>query len=145
MFCDRAGIVVLKRLKDALADGDTIHAVVRGSAKNSNGARPASFLAPSVAGQAEVIALAQARAGVPVEEIGYIEAHGTGTPVGDPIEIEALCQVFETKTGKKHFCYIGSIKGNIGHPTNAAGVAGFIKAAWFLSGKRFPPRFISRT
>ena len=139
MFCDGAGIVVLKRLKDALADGDTIHAVIRGSAKNSNGARPASFLAPSVEGQAEVIAMAQARAGVPVESIGYIEAHGTGTPVGDPIELEALRKVFEAKTGKKQFCYVGSIKGNIGHPTNAAGVAGVIKAAMVLQREQIPP------
>ncbi len=139
MFCDGAGIVVLKRLKDALADGDSIHAVIRGSAKNSNGARPASFLAPSVEGQAEVIAMAQARAGVPIESIGYIEAHGTGTPVGDPIEIEALRKVFEAKTGKKQFCYVGSIKGNIGHPTNAAGVAGVIKAAMVLQREQIPP------
>ena len=139
MFCDGAGIVVLKRLRDAVADGDTIHAVVRGSAKNSNGARPASFLAPSVEGQAEAIALAQARAGVPVETIGYIEAHGTGTPVGDPMEMEALRKVFEAKTGKKQFCYVGSIKGNIGHPTNAAGVAGLIKAAMVLEREQIPP------
>jgi len=139
MFCDGAGIVVLKRLADALADGDTIYAVVRGSAKNNNGARPASFLAPSVEGQAEVIAMAQARANVPVETIGYVEAHGTGTPVGDPIEFDALCKVFEAKTGRKQFCYLGSIKGNIGHPTNAAGVAGFVKAALVLHREEIPP------
>jgi amino acid adenylation domain-containing protein len=139
MFCDGAGIVVLKRLADALADGDTIYAVVRGSAKNNNGARPASFLAPSVEGQAEVIAMAQARANVPVETIGYIEAHGTGTPVGDPIEFDALCKVFEAKTDRKQFCYIGSIKGNVGHPTNAAGVAGFINAALVLHREEIPP------
>jgi 3-oxoacyl-(acyl-carrier-protein) synthase/acyl carrier protein len=94
MFCDGAGIVVLKRLADALASGDTIYAVLRGTGKNNNGARPASFLAPSVDGQAEAIAMAQARANVPIETIRYIEAHGTGTPVGDPIEIEALSRVF---------------------------------------------------
>jgi amino acid adenylation domain-containing protein len=138
MFCDGAGIVVLKRLADALADGDTIYAVLRGSGKNNNGARPASFLAPSVSGQAEVIAMAQARANVPIETIRYIEAHGTGTPVGDPIEIEALCKVFESKTDRKQFCYIGSIKGNIGHPTNAAGVAGLIKAAMVLHREQIP-------
>ncbi len=139
MFCDGAGVVVLKRLADALADGDTIYAVVRGSAKNNNGARPASFLAPSVEGQAEVIAMAQARANVPVESIGYIEAHGTGTPVGDPIEFEALCKVFEAKTDRKQFCYVGSIKGNVGHPTNAAGVAGLISAALVLHREEIPP------
>ena len=139
MFCDGAGVVVLKRLADALADGDTIYAVIRGTGKNNNGARSASFLAPSVDGQAEAIAMAQANAHVPLETIGYIEAHGTGTPVGDPIEIEALRKVFESKTDKKHFCYVGSIKGNIGHPTNAAGVAGFIKAALVLYNEKIPP------
>ena len=139
MFCDGAGLVVLKRLADALADGDTIYAVVRGSAKNNNGARPASFLAPNVDGQAEVIAMAQARANVPVETIRYIEAHGTGTPLGDPIEFEALSKIFESKTSRKQFCYLGSIKGNVGHPTNAAGVAGFIKAALVLHREEIPP------
>ncbi|MGB9490332.1 MAG: amino acid adenylation domain-containing protein [Terriglobales bacterium] len=139
MFCDGAGVVVLKRLADALTDGDTIYAVIRGSGKNNNGARPASFLAPSVEGQAEAIALAQATADVPVETIGYIEAHGTGTPVGDPIEFEALRSVFESQTDKKQFCYVGSIKGNIGHPTNAAGVAGLIKAALVLHREQIPP------
>ena len=139
MFCDGAGVVVLKRFADALADGDTIYAVIRGTGKNNNGARPASFLAPSVDGQAEAIALAQSNANVPLETIRYIEAHGTGTPVGDPIEFEALRKVFECKTGKKQFCYIGSIKGNIGHPTNAAGVAGLIKTALVLHHEQIPP------
>ncbi len=138
MFCDGAGVVVLKRLADAVAAGDTVYAVLKGSGKNNNGARPASFLAPSVDGQAEAIAIAQARANVDVETIRYIEAHGTGTPLGDPIEIEALCRVFEKKTARKQFCYIGSIKGNIGHPTNAAGVAGLIKAALVLHREQIP-------
>jgi len=145
MFCDGAGIVVLKRLSDALADGDTIYCLVRGSGKNNNGSRPASFLAPSMEGQAEVIAIAQADANVPVESIGYIEAHGTGTPVGDPIEFEALRNVFERKTRKKQFCYIGSIKGNIGHPTNAAGIVGFIKAAFVLHHEAIPPTLHFKT
>ncbi len=139
MFCDGAGVVVLKRLADALTDRDTIYAVIRGTGKNNNGARPASFLAPSVDGQAEAIALAQANANVPVETIRYIEAHGTGTPVGDPIEFDALRKVFDSKTTRKHFCYVGSIKGNIGHPTNAAGVAGLIKAALVLHHEQIPP------
>jgi amino acid adenylation domain-containing protein len=139
MFCDGAGVVMLKRLADALTDGDTIYALIRGSGKNNNGARPASFLAPSVDGQADAIALAQSNANIPVETIRYIEAHGTGTPVGDPIEFEALRKVFESKTAKKQFCYIGSIKGNIGHPTNAAGVAGLIKAALVLHHEQIPP------
>ena len=145
MFCDGAGVVVLKRLADALADGDKIYCLVRGSGKNNNGARPASFLAPSMEGQAEVIAIAQADANVPVETIRYIEAHGTGTPVGDPIEFEALRAVFERKTDKKQFCHIGSIKGNIGHPTNAAGVVGFIKAALVLYHEEIPPTLHFKT
>ncbi|HEV2205771.1 MAG TPA: amino acid adenylation domain-containing protein [Candidatus Acidoferrales bacterium] len=139
MFCDGAGIVVLKRLADALADGDRIYAVLCGSAKNNNGARPASFLAPSVEGQADVISMAQERAGIPVETIRYIEAHGTGTPVGDPIEFEALCKAFRARTDRRQFCYVGSIKGNIGHPTNAAGVAGLIKTALVLDEEEIPP------
>ena len=138
MFCDGAGIVVLKRLDDAVAAGDTIHAIICGTAKNNNGARTASFLAPSVEGQAEVIAMALANAAVPIETIGFIEAHGTGTPVGDPIEIESLSRVFNAKTEKRHFCYLGSIKGNIGHPTNAAGIAGLIKAALVLEREEIP-------
>ncbi|MGO9368192.1 MAG: amino acid adenylation domain-containing protein, partial [Terriglobales bacterium] len=145
MFCDGAGVVILKRLADALADGDTIYALIRGTGKNNNGARPASFLAPSVDGQAEAIALAQSNANVPVETIRYIEAHGTGTPVGDPIEFEALRKVFESKTNKKQFCHIGSIKGNIGHPTNAAGVAGLIKAALVLHHEQIPPTLHFKT
>src|SRR5208283_1267413 len=130
---------------DAIADGDTIYALIRGTGKNNNGARPASFLAPSVDGQADAIALAQSNANIPVDTIGYIEAHGTGTPVGDPIEFEALRKVFESKTGKKQFCYIGSIKGNIGHPTNAAGVAGLIKAALVLHHEQIPPTLHFKT
>jgi len=145
MFCDGAGVVVLKRLADALDDGDTIYAVIRGTGKNNNGARPASFLAPSVEGQAEAIAIAQANADVPIESICYIEAHGTGTPVGDPIEFEALRKVFESKTDKKQFCYIGSIKGNIGHSTNAAGVVGLIKAALVLYREEIPPTLHFKT
>jgi amino acid adenylation domain-containing protein len=145
MFCDGAGVVVLKRLADAQADGDTIYCLIRGTGKNNNGSRPASFLAPSMEGQAEAIAIAQADADIPVESIRYIEAHGTGTPVGDPIELEALCRVFESKTDKKRFCYIGSIKGNIGHPTNAAGIVGFMKAALVLHHEVIPPTLHYRT
>jgi amino acid adenylation domain-containing protein len=145
MFCDGAGVVVLKRLADAMADGDMIYSVIRGTGKNNNGARPASFLAPSVDGQADAVALAQANANVPIESIRYIEAHGTGTPVGDPIEFEALRKVFESKTAKKQFCYIGSIKGNIGHSTNAAGVAGLIKASLVLHHEEIPPTLHFKT
>ncbi len=138
MFCDGAGIVVLRRLEDAIAAGDRIYAVVRGVAKNNDGANKVSFLAPSVEGQAQVIALAQAQADVPAETISYIEAHGTGTPLGDPIEIEALTKAFRATTDKTQFCRIGSIKGNIGHPTIASGVAGFIKASLSLYHETIP-------
>jgi amino acid adenylation domain-containing protein len=138
MFCDGAGIVVLRRLEDALAAGDRIYAVIRGIAKNNDGANKVSFLAPSVEGQAKVIALAQAQANVPAETISYVEAHGTGTPLGDPIEIEALTRAFRATTDKKGFCGIGSVKGNIGHPTIASGVAGLIKASLALYHETIP-------
>ncbi len=138
MFCDGAGVVVLRRLEDAIAAGDHIYAVLLGSAKNNDGSNKVSFLAPSVEGQSRVIALAQAQANVLAETISYVEAHGTGTPVGDPIEVEALTRAFRATTNKKQFCYLGSIKGNIGHPTNAAGVAGFIKASLALHHETIP-------
>ncbi|MFC1570056.1 type I polyketide synthase, partial [bacterium] len=138
LFNDGAGIVILKRLSDALKDGDQIWAVVRGSAKNNDGANKVSFLAPSVEGQAQVIAMAQAQANILPEDISYIEAHGTGTPMGDPIEIEALTKVFRYFTEKNQFCYLGSIKGNIGHPTIASGVAGLIKTVLCLYHEKIP-------
>lgn len=139
LFNDGAGVVVLRRLADALSAGDTIYAVIRGSAKNNDGARKASFLAPSVEGQATVVALAQSRANIHPDTISYIEAHGTGTPIGDPIEVEALCRAFRARTEKTQFCWLGSIKGNIGHPTIASGVAGFIKACLALYHEKIPP------
>jgi amino acid adenylation domain len=138
MFCDGAGIVVLRRLEDAIAAGDRIYAVIRGIAKNNDGADKVSFLAPSVEGQAQVIALAQAQANVLAESISYVEAHGTGTPLGDPIEVEALTKAFRATTDKTQFCHLGSIKGNIGHPTIASGVAGFIKASLALYHEVIP-------
>lgn len=138
LFNDGAGVVVLKRLSDALTNGDRIYAIIRGAAKNNDGANKVSFLAPSVVGQAKVISLAQAQANVKPEDISYIEAHGTGTPLGDPIEIEALTEVFRAQTKKKQFCLIGCIKGHIGHPTIASGVAGLIKAALCLYNEQIP-------
>lgn len=134
-----SGVVVLKRLEDALADGDTIHAVIKGSAINNDGSAKIGYTAPSVSGQVEVIAEAQALAGVPAEAITYIETHGTGTSLGDPIEIQALTEAFRTGTDKKNFCAIGSVKTNIGHLDIAAGVAGFIKAVLALKHKMIPP------
>jgi non-ribosomal peptide synthase protein (TIGR01720 family) len=132
------GIVVLKRLSEAVADGDTIHAVIIGSAINNDGAVKVGFTAPSVAGQADVIAEAQAVAEVDPESISYIEAHGTGTPLGDPIEFAALAQAFRSATGRG-FCALGSVKTNIGHLDAAAGVAGFIKTVLALEHKTIPP------
>jgi non-ribosomal peptide synthase protein (TIGR01720 family) len=133
------GVVVLKRLADAIAEGDTIHAVIRGSAINNDGAVKVGFTAPSVSGQADVIAEAQAIAGVNPESIAYIEAHGTGTPLGDPIELAALTQVFRSATERTGFCAIGSVKTNIGHLDAAAGVAGCIKTVLALEHKMIPP------
>ncbi|MBN8247655.1 MAG: amino acid adenylation domain-containing protein, partial [Verrucomicrobia bacterium] len=134
-FSDGAGLVVLKRLDEALRDRDPVIAVIRGAALNNDGGGKGSFTAPSVRGQAEVIALAQADAGVSPDDITYVEAHGTATPVGDPIEVEALTLAFRQgrpapATGPH--CAMGSIKSNLGHLTAAAGVAGLIKTALAL-------------
>jgi amino acid adenylation domain-containing protein len=133
------GIVVLKRLTEALADGDFIHAVIKGSAINNDGSAKVGYTAPSVEGQAEAIRAAQISAGVDAESISYIEAHGTGTRLGDPIEIAALTRVFRESTEKKGFCAIGSLKTNLGHLDTAAGVAGLIKTALALEHRSIPP------
>ncbi|MBX3611477.1 MAG: SDR family NAD(P)-dependent oxidoreductase [Hydrogenophaga sp.] len=134
-----AGIVVLKRLADALADGDTVHAVIRGAAINNDGSGKAGYTAPSVDGQVEVIATAQILAGVQPHSIGYIEAHGTATPLGDPIEIAALKQVFASDTDAAGHCRLGSLKANLGHLDAAAGVAGLIKTVLVLKHRELPP------
>ena len=133
------GIVVLKRLSEALADRDHIHGIIKGFALNNDGSRKVGYTAPSVGGQTEVIAMAHAMAGVEPGTITYVEAHGTGTPLGDPIEITALDQVFGASTTKRGFCAIGSVKSNIGHLDTAAGVAGLIKAVLALEHKSVPP------
>ncbi|MFC4121522.1 non-ribosomal peptide synthetase/type I polyketide synthase [Nonomuraea zeae] len=129
------GVVVLKRLEDALAAGDTVHAVVRGSAVNNDGTRKVGYAAPAVDGQAEVITAALAAAGVDPGTIGYVEAHGTGTALGDPIEVAALSQVF---TGDRRIA-LGSVKSNIGHADAAAGMAGLIKTVLALKHRTLPP------
>jgi acyl transferase domain-containing protein/acyl carrier protein len=139
VFGSGVGVVALKRLEDALADGDTIHAVVRGSATNNDGSNKVGFTAPSVEGQAKVIALAQRVAGVSPESLQYVEAHGTGTELGDPIEFTALTQAFRSKTGKKNFCAVGSVKTNFGHLNTASGVAGLIKTVLSLKHRELPP------
>ncbi|WP_316524145.1 type I polyketide synthase [Kitasatospora brasiliensis] len=127
-----AGVVVLKRLKAALADGDWIHAVVKGSAVNNDGSLKTGYTAPSIAGQAEVIADAQEVADVDPDTIGYVEAHGTGTPLGDPIEVAALTRAFRQGTERAGYCALGSVKTNIGHLDTAAGLAGLVKTALML-------------
>ncbi|WP_431775079.1 type I polyketide synthase [Streptomyces cucumeris] len=132
------GAVLLKRLEDALADGDHIHAVIKGSAVNNDGDRKVGFAAPSAAGQAEVVVAAQTVAGVDADTIGYVEAHGTGTPVGDPIEVAALKRAFARTTDRTGYCALGSVKSNIGHTDAAAGIAGLIKAVLALEHRTIP-------
>lgn len=139
VFGSAVGIVVLKRLADAVDDGDSIYAVIKGCGLNNDGSAKMSFSAPSVDGQAEAIAMALANAEVSAEMISYIETHGTATPLGDPVEVEALSQAFREQTENKQFCAIGSIKGNIGHTDSAAGVVGLIKTALALYNKKIPP------
>ncbi|MDY7007683.1 MAG: type I polyketide synthase [Cyanobacteriota bacterium] len=136
---DGVGIVLLKRLNNAIADGDEIHAIIKGSAINNDGSLKVGYTAPSMEGQAEVISEAQAIAGVDAETISYIEAHGTGTELGDPVEIAALTKAFRYSTEKKGFCAIGALKSNIGHLDAAAGVAGLIKTVLALKHKLLPP------
>ena len=125
-------VVVLKRLEDALAAGDSIVAVIRGYAINNDGGQRVGFTAPSIKGQAQVICEALATAGISAETVSYVEAHGTGTSLGDPIEVEALTQAYRSFTDKKQYCALGSVKTNIGHLDTAAGVAGLIKTALSL-------------
>ena len=139
IFGGGLGIVVLKQLSDAIRDGDEIHAVIKGSAINNDGAFKDSYPAPSAKGQAEMVKQALKRSKVNAESISYIEAHGTGTATGDPIEIEGLCQGFSMHTPKKGFCAIGSVKTNIGHLDVAAGVSGLIKTALMLKHKLLVP------
>jgi phthiocerol/phenolphthiocerol synthesis type-I polyketide synthase E len=124
-----AGLVVLKRLADAEAAGDTVYAVIAGTAWNNDGSGKVGYTAPSVAGQAEVIRAAQAAAGISPDKISYVEAHGTGTELGDPIEVAALAEVFGAGKANAVPCILGSVKANMGHADVAAGVAGLIKAA----------------
>jgi amino acid adenylation domain-containing protein len=133
------GVVVLKRLSVALADGDPVRAVIRGTAINNDGSLKAGYTAPSLQGQAAVIAAALEAARLSPDSIGYIEAHGTGTPLGDPVEIGALNQVFRNGSVRTDRCAIGSVKTNIGHLDTAAGIAGLIKTALALQHRKLPP------
>ena len=139
IFGSGVGVVVLKGLQDAVDDGDRIHAVIRGSALNNDGATKMTYAAPNAAGQADVIAEAQAIADVDSSTVSYIETHGTGTPLGDPIEIEGLRQAFAvSETDRAAPCFIGSVKSNIGHLESAAGIASLIKAILCLKHRAIP-------
>lgn len=126
------GVVVLKRLSDALANGDRIAAVVLGSALNNDGAEKMGYTTPSIVGQRDVIRYAQKLAGVDAADIDYVEAHGTATPIGDPIEVQALTEAFRMSTDERGYCLLGGVKGNLGHTSAAAGVASFIKTVLML-------------
>lgn len=139
VFGSGVAVVLLRRLSDAVADGDHIYAVMRGSAINNDGAGKVGYLAPSVDGQAGAISEALGMAGIGPDEIDYVEAHGTGTPVGDPIEIAALTEAFSQTAQEVGRCAIGSVKGNIGHTDTAAGLAGVIKVSLAMTYGELPP------
>ena len=133
------GIVVLKRLNEALRDGDHIEAIIRGSSVNNDGSSKVGYTAPGMVGQTTVISDAMAMADADPETIQYIETHGTGTYLGDPIEVGALTRVFQSSTTKKGFCALGSVKTNLGHLDAAAGVASLIKTVLAIKNKQLPP------
>ena len=133
------GIVLLKRLDEALTDGDIIHAIIKGSAINNDGSRKVGYTAPSVEGQAKVIIAAQLMSELSADSISYVEAHGTATVMGDPIEVAALTKAFHVSTSRSHFCALGSVKSNVGHLDAGAGVAGLIKTVLALKHKELPP------
>ena len=139
VFGSGCGVVALRRLEDAVADGDRIYAVIKGTAVNNDGAQKVGYLAPSVDGQAACIAEALAVADVGADTVEYVECHGTGTPMGDPIEVAALSHAFRGSTDRTGYCRIGSVKSNIGHLDTAAGVASLIKVALSLQHREFPP------
>jgi len=138
VFSDGAGVVLLKNMDDAIRDGDIIYAVIKGVGLSNDGGGKGSFTAPSAEGQAAAISMAIADAGIDPAHISYVEAHGTATPLGDPIEIEGLNIAFGEQK-RQQYCAIGSIKSNFGHLTTSAGVAGFIKACLSLHHKMLPP------
>ncbi|MBF6548185.1 type I polyketide synthase [Nocardia brasiliensis] len=138
VFGSGVGVVVLKRLADALADGDRVHAVILGSAVNNDGADKIGYTAPGIAGQRAVIREALSAAGIGADTIGYVEAHGTGTKLGDPIEIAALSAAYREHTAATQYCALGSVKTNVGHLNSAGGVAGFIKAVLTVRDGRIP-------
>jgi acyl transferase domain-containing protein len=138
LFSNGVGLVVLKRLEDAIADRDNIRAVIKGTAINNDGSLKVGYAAPSLDAQAEVIAMAHAMAGVDPRTIGYVEAHGTATPLGDSIEVAALTKAFRANTDEKKFCALGSVKSNVGHLDTASGVAALIKTVLALEHEAIP-------
>lgn len=139
VMASAVGCVVLRRLEDAIRDGDRVLAVVRGSAANNDGSQKVGYLAPSASGQTRVITEALAVAGVDAADVSYIEAHGTGTLIGDPIEVAALTDAFRATTSATQYCAIGSLKSNIGHAGEAAGICSFIKTVMALQHRELPP------
>ena len=139
VFGSGAAVVLLKRAEDAIRDGDHIYSLIRGFALNNDGSAKVGYTAPSIEGQSRVITMAQEIAGVVPRSIGYIEAHGTATPLGDPIEVAALTQAFRAGTSEKQFCVIGTAKTNVGHLDVASGVTGLINAANIVRHGIFPP------
>ena len=139
VFGSGAGAVLLRRLEDALADGDRIYAVIRGSAVNNDGAGKVGYMAPSVDGQAAVVAEALEAADVDPATIGFVEAHGSGTPIGEPIEVAALTRAFQRGPTRRNTCGVGSVKANVGHLDTAAGIASLIKVALALHHGELPP------
>jgi len=139
VFGDGAGLVVLRRLSDALEAGDNVIAVINGYAVNNDGSEKAGYAAPSIKAQAEVIEAAHSAAGINARQINYVEAHGTGTPLGDPIEFAALHSAFSASTDATGFCALGSVKTNVGHLDTASGITGLIKAALTIANEEIPP------
>jgi acyl transferase domain-containing protein/NADP-dependent 3-hydroxy acid dehydrogenase YdfG/acyl carrier protein len=139
VFGSGCGIVVLKRLADATKDNDNIYAVIKGSAINNDGSEKAGYTAPSVNSQADAVIEALSLADINADSITYIEAHGSGTPLGDPIELTALTKAFRNFTNNKKYCAVGSVKTNVGHLDAAAGIAGLIKTVLSLKNKKIPP------
>jgi len=139
VFSNGVGVVILKRLTDAIADNDTIYAVINGSGVNNDGSDKLGYTAPSVSGQIGCISEALRQSGVDAQQIGYVEAHGTATALGDVVEMDALSRVYSEHSKKKQFCALGSVKGNIGHTDVAAGIAGLIKTTLCLYYQKIPP------
>jgi acyl transferase domain-containing protein/surfactin synthase thioesterase subunit/acyl carrier protein len=139
IFGSGVGAVLLKPLEKAVADRDHIFAVIKGTAANNDGSAKISYTAPSLGQQSQAAIDALRSAGVSADSVGYVECHSTGTTVGDPLEIEALTMAFRKETNRRQYCAIGSVKANIGHPEQAAGIAGLIKIALVLYHKRIPP------